>query len=102
MPAEIDSQFYDRADAHIQLSNDQISAEAGRGKVSASMLYATARFNAWLIAARFDSAQAVQDARQQSIEYFVHQYQKMLEEHFDDYARKFAKYMETMPSDPGT
>jgi len=32
-----DDKFYERADAHIQLSNEQI-ADAGRGQASASMM----------------------------------------------------------------
>ncbi len=40
-----DDKFYERADAHIHLSNDQISGYVAKGKVSASMMYATARFN---------------------------------------------------------
>lgn len=43
---EVDDEFYQRADAHIHLSNDQISETIGAGKVSASTMYATARFNA--------------------------------------------------------
>ncbi|MFO1411512.1 MAG: DUF3144 domain-containing protein [Acinetobacter parvus] len=37
----VDDEFYERADQHIQLSNEQITDQIGKGKVSASMLYAT-------------------------------------------------------------
>ena len=47
---EVDDEFYERADAHIHLSNGQISEKVGTGKVSASNMYATARFNAWVSA----------------------------------------------------
>ena len=39
---DVDDKFYERADAHIHLSNEQITEEAGRGKVSASTMYSTA------------------------------------------------------------
>jgi len=47
---EVDNKFYERADAHIHLCNDQISKDIGKGKVSASTMYATARFYAWVSA----------------------------------------------------
>ena len=31
---DVDDNFYARADAHIHLSNDQLAAQPGRGKVS--------------------------------------------------------------------
>lgn len=38
---DLDPNFYNRADAHIDLSNSQL-ADINPGKVSASMMYATA------------------------------------------------------------
>jgi hypothetical protein len=76
---EVDDHFYDRADAHIHLSNDQCS-EVGRGKVSASMLYAAARFNAWISACNTGSQSQLQDEREQTIDYFVSEYRAMLAE----------------------
>jgi len=43
----LDPEFYNRADDHILLSNEQIGG-VNAGKVSASMIYATARFNAYV------------------------------------------------------
>lgn len=91
-----DDKFYDRADAHIHLSNSQLR-EIGAGKVSASMMYATARFNSWLTACDFPSGSEMRKLRDQSIEYFVTEYRKMLEENMDDYINNFEKYT----SDPG-
>jgi hypothetical protein len=92
MPADVDPEFYERADAHINLSNDQL-AGATRGKASASMLYGTARFNAWISATGFNSGEEMKQAREESIRYFVEQYEKMLAENLDDYIENFEKYM---------
>lgn len=92
MPAEADDAFYERADAHINLSNDQVQA-ATRGKVSASMLYGTSRFNAWISACGFNSAEEMQNAREETIAYFVAEYEKMLVENLDDYIEHFDSYM---------
>jgi|SRR5690606_28740702 len=90
---EVDEQFYERADAHIHLSNDQISENVGKGKVSASNMYATARFNAWVSACGWRSAQELASAKEETLEYFVTEYRKMLEENLDDYIANFESYM---------
>lgn len=91
--SDVDDKFYDRADAHIHLSNDQLK-DIAPGKVSASMMYATARFNAWLTACGFKDAESMQELKAQNIEYFVSDYRKMLEENLDDYIGNFDRYMD--------
>lgn len=92
METRPDDAFYERADAHIHLSNAQL-ADTPDGKVSASMMYATARFNAWLTARGHDSAASMAETRDQAIDYFLKSYRSMLEEHFDDYVENFDTYM---------
>lgn len=91
--SEVDDEFYDRADAHIHLSNDQISADVGRGKASASMMYATARFNSWVSATGWGSSEEMEESKEETIEYFVSEYRKMLVENMDDYIENFEKYV---------
>ena len=91
---EVDDHFYDRADAHIHLSNTQC-ADISRGKVSASMLYAAARFNAWNSACSAGSQSQMQDEREQIIGYYVTQFRAMLAENLDDYIQNYASYMQT-------
>jgi hypothetical protein len=89
---EVDERFYARADEHINLSNDQLS-QTSRGKVSASMLYSVARFNAWLTACNCRSGNEMRTAKQEAIEYFAEQYKKMLVENLEDYIDNFDRYM---------
>ncbi len=91
--ADVDDGFYDRADAHIHLSNDQISGQVTRGKVSASMMYANARFSAWVSATSRDSSEDMERNREEAIAFFVGQFRLMLEEHYDDYVVNFGRYM---------
>lgn len=90
---EVDDKFYARADAHIYLSNDQISETVSRGKVSASFMYGVARFNAYITATSWSSQEEMLAAKDEAIEYFVNEYRKMLEENFDDYIDNFNSYM---------
>lgn len=92
MTTEADDDFYKRADIHIDIANDQIKT-VDRGKVSASMMYATARFNSWVSACQVESGDDLLQGKEEIIEYFVEQYREMLAEHIDDYARNFDKYM---------
>jgi hypothetical protein len=87
-----DEGFFKRADAHIDVANDQLK-DASRGKVSASLMYATARFNAWVTACTADSGEDLQNHRDETIDYFVAQYRKMLEENLDDYIANFERFM---------
>ena len=96
---DTDDEFYIRADAHIHLSNDQITEQIGRGKVSASMMYATARFNAWVSACGWHSSEEMLGAKGETIEYFVTEYRKMLEENIDDYIEHFETYMKPRGDD---
>jgi PPE-repeat protein len=95
---DVDDDFYARADAHIHLSNDQLASHPGRGRVSASMMYATARFNAWLTACGQSSETSMAAAKQETLDYFVDQYRLMLEENLDDYIANFASYMKVEPT----
>ena len=90
-----DKQFFERADAHIDLSNGQISEEVGSEKVNASFMYATARFNAWVSARGWTNKQELSEAKEETIEYFMAEYRKMLEANIDDYIANFDKYMNT-------
>ena len=89
-----DEKFYERADAHIHLSNEQITESVTKGKVSASMMYATARFNSWVTACGWHSSEEMAAGKEETIEYFVTEYRKMLNENIDDYINNFQSYIQ--------
>ena len=94
MPSDVDDAFYERADAHIHLANDQLKGISA-GKVSASMMYAASRFNAWRSATGFDTAEEMKDAKDKTVAYFVAEYEKCLTENLDDYIENFDKYLKS-------
>ncbi len=89
---KMDDQFFDRADEYIRVANQQLS-NATRGEVSASMRYSQARFDAWVSAAGWNNAKEMEDAKAETIEYFVERYKTMLSENLDDYIKNFDQYM---------
>ncbi len=94
MVQNVDDEFYKRADEHIDLSNKQLE-NSDRDKVSASMMFSLARFNAWLSATGFQTRENMIEGREQTVEYFVIQYRKMLEENLADYIQNYDRYMGT-------
>ena len=94
--SKLDDGFYSRADEHINLSKCQLKKES-KGKVSASMLYSVARFNAWVSACGWQNGADMNEAKQETIDYFVNEYRKMLEEHLEDYIDNFDDYMKHEP-----
>jgi len=94
MTTETDKAFFERADAYIDVANEQ-ATQVNRGKVSASMMFATARFNAWVSASGTESGEDLASVRQEALDYFLEEYRKMLEENLDEYIEHFDKYMKS-------
>ena len=96
MAKQIDDAFYDRADAHIRVAAEHM-ADVPSGRVSASLMYACARFNVWVGASGRTSPAEVRKAYGETIEYFVAEYRKMLVKNLDDYVENFDKYAPQVP-----
>ena len=92
MANELDDEFFDRADQVIRLANQQMQ-NVDRSKVSASCMYATARFNAWVAALGCDSQETMRQSSEEAIDYFVKQYRAMLIENLNDYTKNFEAYL---------
>jgi hypothetical protein len=85
---EADDGFYERADAHLRVASEHLG-DASRGRVSASLMFACARFNAWISASHRGSPADLKRAYGETIEYFVAEYRKMLVKNLDDYVENF-------------
>jgi hypothetical protein len=83
-----DKQFWDLADSFIQLANTHLDA-AKPSKVSASALFAAARFNAFVITAAAENKAQFIAEKESAIAYFLDQYEKMLRENLDEHLARF-------------
>ena len=81
--------FLKRADEHILVANEQLNEETTQGEVSASFMYAAARFNAWMAATSFANAQDMVNEKDKIIEYFVNEYKLALGEHIDNHVESY-------------
>jgi hypothetical protein len=92
--AEFNDAFYERVAAHINMSNDQKKAPGlSANEVNDSMLFASARFCAWLSATNYSSGEAMAAQKQKIIEYFIDGFRRMLEGNIEDYSRNFDRFM---------
>lgn len=83
--------FVKRADEHIFLANKQLDEAENLtpGEISASFLFGAARFNAWVAACEFDSAETMREAKTEIIEYFAKEYTQMLDQHIESHIESF-------------
>ena len=77
-----DDKFYERVDAHIRLSNQQLADGTPRLNVSGSTLFAAARFNAQVYLLNVKPIHAASE-RAHFLDYMTTMYRRMLNEHLD-------------------
>ena len=85
---DINTQFRQLADAFIDLAN-QYSENINSENVGMAMLYATSRYNAFVVASHSESLETYDTDRDKAIEFFTEEYQRMLNENLDDYKKVF-------------
>jgi hypothetical protein len=88
---ELESGFWVRADEIINLANVQSKNEP-RNIVSASLLYAAARFNAFVVTSSANDVSELTTDKNKAIDYFVEQYRRMLTENLDEQIKNFDTY----------
>lgn len=87
-------EFFNRANTLINQANDQCDS-AHPSEVAASTMYASARFNAFIVARATGSAENMKNEKERALEYFTDQFRKMLESNLDEFAANFDKVMGT-------
>lgn len=92
--SERDKGFFDRADAYIKLANTQMEKGIQAGEVSPSFMYGLARYSAWFTASGWTNDKDMADARDETVEFFVNEFRRMLELNMDDYIQNFDNYVQ--------
>lgn len=88
-----DKEFFDRADAIIALANSQCD-DFSIGKVSSSLLFAAARFNAFIVASSAKDLDELKKDKEEAVKYFKQQYEKVFIENMDEYIKNYGKNIE--------
>ena len=99
---ESDEQFFERADEFIGLANQLIDSShqvshltTEPGKVSASFMWALARYNAWFGSTSFENKEQMQAKKQEMMDYYMERYKEMLDANLEDYIENFDHYRAT-------
>ncbi len=90
---KLDKHFWNRADQFINLANEQ-SKKATPGEVSSSLLYAAARYNAFIAAATARNIDELKKNKEETIRYFSNQYYEMFVENIEDWIENFEKHID--------
>lgn len=89
---ELDKQFWHRADQFINLANEQ-SQETPPGDVSSSLLFAAARYNAFIAAATANNIEELKKNKEEAVRYFSNQYYEMFVENLEDWIKNYEKHI---------
>jgi hypothetical protein len=90
---QTDKEFRVRADAFIHLANEQ-RKNANNDKVNASLLYASTRFTAFIVASAAEGVEEMKEDRDEAVRYFTEKFREMLVENIDDYIGNYADYIQ--------
>lgn len=94
---EIDREFRMVVDRFIKLANEQIES-VKREHVSLAMLYAAARFNAFIVASHAPDVEKFRADKQKAFEFFCTEYHRMLTENLDDYEKVYSQEGHAAPN----
>ncbi len=83
-----DKAFYDLADAHIRVANEQMG-HCKPSLASAAMLFAASRFNAFVIMAASENKADMLTQKEAAIAYFLSEYETYLRENIDEHLKRY-------------
>ena len=88
-----DKKFFEHTDAFIELANKLESSNQGAPQlVGASLMFAAARYNAFLVARTHEEKSGFEAKKEEAIAYFSEQFTKMLTDNWADYGHYFDQY----------
>lgn len=88
-----DQKFWQTIDTFINLANEQEASNQGAPQlIGASMLFAAARYNTFLVARANTDLDTFKGRKADAIAYFTDQFAKMLEDNWSDYETNFDQY----------
>lgn len=89
-------EFWQRVDAVINLVNDQVQGSSPP-EVGASALFASARFNAFILARSTGTAENMKAERERALDYFTAQFREMMVANIDNFIENYDQFMRQDP-----
>ena len=95
---ERDQEFWTLTDAFINFANEQCD-KSKNAKVSSALLFATARFNAFLVASLSKDLADLEKDHDVAVQYFSQQYQQAFADNLKDYEKNYQEYVGKLKSE---
>ncbi len=89
-----DDDFWGMTDEFINLANKLCDSHKN-GKVSNSILFSAARFNAFMFASISQDKEKFLQEKEMAIDFLTSQYKQVLTENLNDYEKNFKDYVKT-------
>jgi len=89
-----DEQIFDLVDKLVELANQATDDGLDAGSAHQALMYATARYGAFIVAASSESKQDYEQDIPESRSFFMDQFRQLLNENFDDYRSHYSDYLE--------
>lgn len=88
-----DQKFFENIDAYIALANAHENSNKGAPQlVGASLLFAAARYNIFLVARAQGDLETYNGKKEEAKAYFMDQFSKMFDDNWNDYSQHFEQY----------
>ncbi len=91
--SKTDDNFYKRADEVINLVNKQCDS-IENSKVSSSLMFAAARFNAFIASSSAKDVDDLKRNKNAAIQFFTEQYTQMLTENLDENIKNYERNLQ--------
>jgi len=88
-----EDKFYERADAFINMANQNVTEGTNVGMVANSLTFASTRFISWAKATGYKNSEELAKEKEEILEFFTEQYRLMLSENLDSYIKNFDEYL---------
>jgi hypothetical protein len=89
---KFDDDFFDSVDSFIDVANEK-SGKIGPEKVGAALSYASARFNAFIVASSSVDLNQLKEIRDGAKKHFLPIYEKNFDYNLDMYEENYEKYI---------
>jgi len=88
---ELDAVYRHMVDLFIDRANE-LAEDNSPQNVGMALLYAASRFNAHVVSQHAESLESYERDLPEAQDFFVKQYQQMLDENLEDYKQVYSKY----------
>ena len=90
---EVDALYRKMIDSFIDRANE-LAEQNSPENVGMALLFAASRFNAFVVSQHAENIDDYEKDVQKARDFFMSQYQEMLNENLEDYKKVYAKYYE--------